>query len=188
MNEQDLDRLVYASHENNELDAPEVSDADLREITALTNSLAHLREAERELSESSRSVMNLSAQEMRALQFLVVSSRRGEIVTPSTLASHLGISAASTTKLLNRLERGQHISRALHPRDRRALKIEVSPQAEALTQRSVGRQQARRFYAAARLTSAERAVVTKFLDGLTHGIELDRKSWITAHQDPTAEG
>lgn len=186
MTESDFDRLVYASHETHELNVPEVSDADLGEIMALTNSLAQLREAERKLSESSRSVMNLSAQEMRALQFLVVSLRRGEIVTPSTLASHLGISPASTTKLLNRLERGHLISRVLHPSDRRALKIEVSPQAQALTQRSVGRQQARRFHAAVRLTSAERAVVTKFLDALTRGIDLDREKWITAHQEPTA--
>lgn len=173
----DLDRLIHSSLKSDAPDVPEMSDLELTEVTAVTNSLAQLREAERELSESSRSAMNLSEQEMRALQFLVVVVRRGEIVTPSMLASHLRISPASTTKLLNRLERGGHVSRTLHPHDRRAIKIDVNPQTEALTQRSVGRQQARRFYAAVHLTSEERKVVARFLDELTEGMQRDRDDW-----------
>lgn len=186
--EQDLERLMHASQVNAMFEAPNVSEPELGEINALTNALSNLRDAERELSESSRSAMNLSAQEMRALQFLVVSSRRGNAATPTMLAKHLRISPASTTKLLNKLERGGHISRRIHPSDRRAFTIDVSPQTEATTQRSVGRQQARRYLASARLSSDERAVVTRFLDELTDGIKKDRQAWEGAEHAPPALG
>jgi len=178
--EQDLERFRHASQANYMLEAPNISETELLEVNELINSLANLRNAERELTEASRSAMNLSTQEMRALQFLVVSSRRGNVSTPTMLAKHLRISPASTTKLLNRLERGGHISRRIHPSDRRAFTIEVSPQTEAITQRSVGRQQARRFLAASRLSSDERAIVTRFLDELTQGITVDRQIWESA--------
>lgn len=175
--EQDLERLMHASQAKGMFEAPNISEPELLEVNELTNSLANLRDAERELTEASRSAMHLSTQEMRALQFLVVSLRRGNVSTPTMLARHLRISPASTTKLLNRLERGGHISRSIHPSDRRAFTIEVSPQTVAMTQRSVGRQQARRFLAAARLSSDERAIVTRFLDELTQGITVDRQIW-----------
>jgi DNA-binding MarR family transcriptional regulator len=121
--------------------------------------------------------MKLSEQDMRALHYLIVAKRQGEIVTPGMIAAHLRISAASTTKLLNRLERDNHITRRLHPRDRRAFVIEVTPETEASAKQTVGRQQARRFYAAARLTSEERAAVTRFLTDMTEEISLTRADW-----------
>lgn len=185
--EKELDQLVHASREAGTVEAPEISDRELAEVNALTDALARLREAERGLTEVSRSSLGVSPQELRALQYLVAASRQGELVTPSALADYLRISAASTTKLLNRLERGQHITRALHPHDRRAIQIDVTPQSEALTQRSVGRQQARRFFAAARLTSSERALVTEFLDQITHDMERDRETWSDTHDLSTSD-
>src|SRR5690606_35090429 len=184
--EEEVQASLQSVVEGGVVEAPGVSDAAPGEINALTAALANLREAERELTERSRFTMNISEQDMRALQFLVVSLRRGELVTPSAIANHLRISAASTTKLLNRLERAGHISRELHPSDRRAFKIEISPETEAWAQRSFGRQQARRFLAAARLSSEERLVVTRFLDEVAHGIRRDAESWghITRHQQP----
>lgn len=181
----DLYGLVHASGESNTVDAPAIPDGELTEITALMNSLARLREAERELSEASREFMQLTDQEMRALRYLVVGTRQGDLVTPSVLAHHLKISAASSTKLLNRLERGQYIVRSLHPHDRRAIKIDVTPECEALMQRTVGRQQARRFYAAANLTGAERKVVMRFLDGMTRDIRHDEANWANPDRSAT---
>jgi hypothetical protein len=55
--------------------------------------------------------------------------------------------------------------------------IEVTPETEASAKQTVGRQQARRFYAAARLTSEERAAVTRFLTDMTEEISLTRADW-----------
>ena len=129
------------------------------------------------MSRASADGVKLSEQDMRALHYLIVAKRQGEIVTPGMIAAHLEISAASTTKLLNRLEREGHIVRHVHPRDRRALMIEVTPKTEASAKQTVGKQQARRFYAAARLTSEERAAVTRFLTDMANEISLTRADW-----------
>lgn len=175
--EHDLDKLTHASQENISLEAPEISDKDLEEATYILNALAKLRDSERELSAISRLTLDVSEQDLRALQFLVISQRRGNTITPSDIASHIGISAASTTKLLNRLESKAHIWRVIHPSDRRAFKIQVRPETEAILQRSVGRQQARRLLIALQLSSEERAIVAGFLDELTRGINYDREIW-----------
>lgn len=165
------------------IDMPSLSPEEGLEIARLMNALARLREAELRLSEASRKYMKLSTQDMRALHYLIVAKRQGELVTPGMLASHLRISAASTTKLLNRLERGNHVVRLLHPTDRRAFRIEITPETEASAKQTVGRQQARRFYAAARLTSGEREVVTRFLDDMREEISFKETDW--AHDSRT---
>lgn len=162
------------------IDAPSLPPAETAEIARLMNALARLREEELRLSEASRKYMKLSAQDMRALHYLIVAKRQGEVVTPGMLAGHLRISAASTTKLLNRLERGNHVVRLLHPTDRRAFRIEITPETEASAKQTVGRQQARRYYAAARLTSSEREIVTRFLDDMREEISLRKADW--AHE------
>lgn len=163
------------------IDISDVPDAVMEEIVEMMNALSRLREAETRLSEASRKYMRLSEQDMRALHYLIAAKEQGEIITPGMLAAHLRISAASTTKLLNRLERDHHIVRHLHPHDRRAFMIEVTPETEASARQTVGRMQARRFYAAARLTSGERATVTRFLRDMTNEISLKRADWA---QDP----
>ncbi|EYT54712.1 MarR family transcriptional regulator [Leucobacter sp. UCD-THU] len=174
---ENLYRVGMKAGSSDLVDVSDVPEAAMKEIAQLMNALARLREAETLLSEASRKYMKLSEQDMRALHYLIVAKRQGEIVTPGMIAAHLRISAASTTKLLNRLERDNHITRRLHPRDRRAFVIEVTPETEASAKQTVGRQQARRFYAAARLTSEERAAVTRFLTDMTEEISLTRADW-----------
>lgn len=165
-------------------ETPHLTQQDLAEISELMNSLARLREAELLLSEASRKYMRLSTQDMRALHYLIVAKRQGRMVTPSMIAAHLRISAASTTKLLSRLEKGGHIVRHIHPSDRRAFVIEVTPETQASAQETVGQHQARRFSSAARLTSDERAVVTRFLDDMTERISLKNARWAQEPETP----
>jgi DNA-binding MarR family transcriptional regulator len=82
------------------------------------------------------------------------------------IAEHLGISTASTTKLLDRLADAGHITRSAHPSDRRAVVITVNPLAHAEVQETIGRLHAKRFQVAARLAPHEREVVIRFLDEL----------------------
>ena len=93
------------------------------------------------------------------------------------IAGFLKISAASTTKLLNRLERGGHIVRRVHPTDRRAFAIEITPETEASAKRTVGKQHAKRLDAAARLTSQEREIVTRFLQDMSRQISITNAEW-----------
>ena len=159
------------------VDRSGIAEEDVRQITELMKSLGALRDAEQRLSEVSRRFMQLNETDMRALHYLIVCAHREMIATPGGIAQHLSISTASTTKLLDRLERGGHIVRAAHPTDRRALAISITPETHRAAMDTVGRQQAKRFNAAARLSRDERDVVIGFLRDMTEEITLRDEAW-----------
>lgn len=159
------------------VDRAGLSAADLGQIDELMAALAGLRDAERALSEASRRYMDLGETDMRALHFLIVCENTDVVATPSAIAHSLGISSASTTKLLDRLERAGHIRRRRHPSDRRALMISIEPATRASAMRTVGTQHARRVHAARRLSPSERGVVIDFLEDMTAEISLDGATW-----------
>src|SRR5699024_5738923 len=167
-----------ASDPHGELvDRSGLSEADLAQIDALMEALARLRAAEKELADASMRYMELNETDMRALHFLIVCENRGTVATASAISAHLAISSASTTKLLDRLERGDHIRREPHPDDRRALAIRIEPATRTAAMRTVGAQQARRVGAARRLGARERDVVIAFLEDMTAEISLEDADW-----------
>lgn len=159
------------------VDRSELSPEEIAHISKLMKTLSALRETEQALSDASQKYMKLGAQDMRALHYLIVAKNRGELVQPGMLSSYLDISKASTTKLLNRLESGGHIERQMHPMDRRAMAISVTPSTEASAMNTVGKQQASRFHAAAKLSRAERDVVIRFLEEMRQGLSVENADW-----------
>lgn len=145
------------------VDLASVGPEELAQISELMQAVGALREVEDRMGAASRAYMRLGATDMRALHLLIVNENRGTVTTAAMLAAHLGITSASTTKLLDRLERGGHVTRTPHPSDGRALAVRISPGTRQVATETVGRQQARRFHAAARLTTDEREVVIRFL-------------------------
>jgi DNA-binding MarR family transcriptional regulator len=139
---------------------------EITQVVRVLESMRRWRETEAELSEASRRYMKLGNTDMRALRYLIAAQRNGAVVTPSSIAAHLGISTASTTKLLDRLAAGGHVRRLPHPTDRRSLAIEVSEDTSVAARATVGRIHARRFDVAASLAPEERDVVIRFLDEL----------------------
>ncbi len=165
------------------VDRSGVAPEDLAQISTLMAALGELREAEQRLSRASRRYMQLNETDMRALHYLIVCTNAHTIATPGGIAQHLAISTASTTKLLDRLEKGGHIVRSPHPHDRRALAITITDETREAAMQTVGRQQARRFYAAARLTRAERDTVVRFLRDMTQEITLPEGGWASPEND-----
>jgi len=159
------------------VDRSRLGETDIAEINRIMRAMASLREAEERLSEASLRYMKLNRTDMRALHFLIVAENTSQIVTPSAIAEHLGISTASTTKLLDRLERGGHIVRGSHPTDRRALRILVQAETRAAAMRTIGKQHAKRFTASIELSSAERAVVAHFLESMAKQLEVRDGEW-----------
>ncbi|PWH06989.1 MarR family transcriptional regulator [Brachybacterium endophyticum] len=169
---------LSASDPDGELSgSADLDGATEREIDELMAALVALREAETELSDASRRYMDLGTTDMRALHFLIAAAHKGEIATPGALGQHLGISSGSTTKLLDRLVRAGHVSRAPHPEDRRAVTILVTPSTRSAAMESIGRQHAGRVRAAVRLTSAERHVATRFLQDMAQEISPAGQDW-----------
>lgn len=165
------------------IDISSMAPEDVDQINTLMDSLAGLREAERQLSEASRRYMKLNESDMKALHYLVAARNQGTVATPGGIAAHLGISTASTTKLLDRLERAGHVLRQPHPSDRRALAITVSESTRAAAMNTVGRQQAKRFGVAARRTPAEREIISGFLQEMAREITPSPENWSAAGQD-----
>ncbi|MGO4146218.1 MarR family winged helix-turn-helix transcriptional regulator [Paenarthrobacter sp. YAF11_1] len=159
------------------VDRSGLSDDDVQQISDIMAALARLREAEQRLADASLRYMKLNQSDMRALHYLIVCANHGVIATPGAIASRLNISTASTTKLLDRLERAGHVTRRAHPSDRRALAIAITPETHEAATRTVGRQQAKRFLAAARLTPDERDTVMRFLDDMAQEIEVSEEVW-----------
>ena len=162
------------------VDRSGLSAAEVRQISEVMQALGGLREAEQKLSEASLRYMKLNTTDMRALHFLIACENSSIVATPGAISAHLGISTASTTKLLDRLERAAHIVRSPHPSDRRALAIAITPETRRSAIETVGRQHARRFIAAARLSSDEREIVRRFLVDMTSEIALGDEPWATS--------
>lgn len=159
------------------IDRADLDPAQIRHIGEVMAALGRLRSAENELSEASLKYMKLNQSDMRALHYLIVAANTHQTATPGGIASHLKISTASTTKLLDRLEKAGHITRQPHPSDRRALAISITAETQQAAMETVGKQHAKRFHAAARLTPAERDVVIRFLDDMSAELALGDVAW-----------
>lgn len=143
-----------------------LADTDVDQVVRVLEGLRRWREAERRASEASRRYMNLGETDMKAVRFVIALRNQGRVATPGAIATHLGITTASTTKLLDRLVAGGHVRRFPHPSDRRSLAIEVSDETRRVARETVGRSHARRFDAVARLAPREREIVARFLEDL----------------------
>lgn len=163
------------------VDRASMSDEDMAGISDVMGALGVLRAAEQKISDASRRYMKLNETDMRAVHFLIASQHTGTVVTPGMLAAHLGISTASTTKLLDRLEAAGHLVRAPHPTDRRALTVAVTSDTHEAAMQTVGKQHAKRVHAAARLTPEQRQIVVSFLLGMAADLELGDDPWLSDH-------
>lgn len=165
------------------LDVSEMDEAHIAHTVRVLDALRDWRAAEERLSEASRRLMKLGDNDMRALRYIVVVTDRGDVATARGIAEHLGISSAATTKLLDRLERGDHIRRRPHPHDRRSSSIVITPETRSAAETTVGREHARRFRVAAALSPEERDVVIRFLGELSRTTEGD---WADAAASPAS--
>ncbi|QLD13050.1 MarR family transcriptional regulator [Microbacterium oleivorans] len=117
-----------------------------------------------------RADMDMNATDLSALRMLSIREQRGELVKPHDLARHLGISSASTTKLLDRLSREGFIEREPHPNDRRALVITLTDSSRADFGRHFATRMARMRGAMEPFDDAELATVARFLDGMSEAV------------------
>lgn len=100
------------------------------------------------------------------LQTFAVISRGGSPMTPTEVAARTGLPASSTTRVLDRLERGGYIVRGSVPNDRRKTAVEVvEAKAAEIAQHYTGKiDQLRRLNA--KRTDAEIAAVISYLSEL----------------------
>lgn len=96
----------------------------MKAVRAFTDAMDHMHG-------DLRGDMGMNATDLAALRMLILREQRGELVKPHDIATHLSITSASTTKLLERLETSGHLERRAHPTDRRARVVVLTEHALA---------------------------------------------------------
>ena len=110
-----------------------------------------------------RGDMDMNTTDLAALRMLIIREQHGEVVKPNDLATHLAISTASTTKLLDRLTAAGYLVRKPHPHDRRARIVALTDEARVTFRRHFGERLQRMRDAADAYTDEELRAIVRFL-------------------------
>ncbi len=159
--------MRYFSSASDLVDRVGLSEQEVDQCFRVLESLRQWQQASRALSEASKRYMKLNESDMRAIRMIIRATEQEQIVTPKDVAREVGISSASTTKLVDRLVAAGHLVRVPHPHDRRTTCLEVTESTRLSAHDTIGRQHARRFSAAASLSADDRETVIRFLEALT---------------------
>lgn len=159
--------MRHFSSSSDLVDRTGLSEKDVDQSLRVLNALRRWQTASRALAETSKRYMKLNESDMRAIRMIIRASEQNQIVTPKDVAREVGISSASTTKLVDRLVAGGHLVRSPHPHDRRTMCLEVTENTLRSARDTIGRQHARRFAAVAALSPDDREAVIRFLDALS---------------------
>jgi DNA-binding MarR family transcriptional regulator len=134
--------------------------------TAILHALRRFRRADQEMRRRMSADMDMNVSDMQALQHVIAAEAQGEPATPRDLSALLGISSASTTKLLDRLSASGHLERHPHPTDRRALVLRSTPFAHSEIRARMQRMHSGMEQAAAAVPPESRAAVVALLDAM----------------------
>lgn len=146
------------------------------------NLLRRYRAADQEMRRRTRDSMGMGETDLLALRYVLKAEREGEVLTPGMLARRLGISTASTTVLIDRLERSGHLARRAHPTDRRSLVVVSTTDSDSEVRQTLGRMHRAMIDVADSLDPAELRAVAQFLVGMIDAVALAE-----ADEDPHAE-
>lgn len=128
----------------------------------IMEALRSYRAAEMAMRRRTQDAMSMGENELLVLRYLTRATRDGG-VTPIDIARYLGVSTASTTALLDRLERSGHLERRRHPTDRRKVLVQPTPHTEHEMRDILGSLHGRMMGATRGMTTAEAEAVTAFL-------------------------
>lgn len=141
---------------------------DRAEITLLARQLAVELEA---FAAEFAQMHGLHPTDVRALVHVMDAARHGQQLRPRDLSERLGLTTASVTALLDRLEREGHIERVRHVTDRRSITIQPKEQMLAAGGAYFGGLQGRMMQVLADLSDEQARVVRETLGRLIAVIE-----------------
>lgn len=134
------------------------------------NALRAYRDVETGLRRSLSQRLNINETDLGALRFLLGVWQREQTASPKDLALALGISSASTTLVIDRLEKAGYIRRRRHPVDRRGVIVEPGDKATEEFRTAFDVEKRGVLAAATSLSSEETETVTRFLRSMEQAI------------------
>lgn len=137
----------------------------------LLSALRAFRSADHELRRRMSAGMEMNTTDLAALRYVIAHEAADDPATPLALARHLGISGASTSKLLDRLTGSGHLDRVPHPRDGRSRVVVATDHAHAQVRERLGGMHERMFEIAQQVPESARPAAIEFLR--TMALHLD---------------
>jgi len=134
--------------------------------------LEALGESVHEADDAALRKLDLRSTDALALLHVVQAAAADRPLSPTALASRLGITTAAVTKLVDRLSRAGRAERRPNPRDRRGLVVVPSADASADLEQAYGHITSPLVQVVDELTDAEAEVIARFATRLGQAIRL----------------
>ena len=147
------------------------TDPDHPRAREVLDAVRSYRATETQLRRRTQDSMGMNENDLLAMRYLMQARQTGGSLGPKDLSRLLGISTASTTALIDRLEKGGYVRRHARPNDRRAWEIVPTDTSDTEVRGTVGGMHARMMQAAAELTPEEAGVVIRFMGRLREALE-----------------
>ncbi|MFB2586610.1 MarR family winged helix-turn-helix transcriptional regulator [Herbiconiux liukaitaii] len=138
---------------------------------AVLEAMRSFRTAESAMRRRSEASLGMGENDLVAMRYLLRAAEQGKSVGPKELAQYLGITSASITVLLDRLEKQGHIHREPSPFDRRALIIVPTVPTDEVQAATLGDVRRELLDVVERLTPEEAATVVRFISDLRAAVD-----------------
>ncbi|MFZ8756080.1 MarR family winged helix-turn-helix transcriptional regulator [Microbacterium sp. HMH0099] len=129
------------------------------------------RAAEVAMRRRTRESMSMGENELLVLRYLLRATGENRLVSPSELTRYLGVSTASTTAIIDRLEKTGHVTRVPHPTDRRSIHVVATAASDAEVRATLGEMHSRMMAAVVDMTPEESSVVIACLSRLQDAVD-----------------
>ncbi|MBF4572887.1 MarR family transcriptional regulator [Herbiconiux sp. VKM Ac-1786] len=146
-------------------------DAERDRSIAVLEAMRTFRSAESAMRRRSQESMNMGENDLIAMRYLLRATEQGKTVGPKELAQYLGITSASITVLLDRLEKNGHIHREPSPFDRRALIIVPTIPKDAIEAATLGDVRPELIDVVERLSADEVRIIVDFLTEMREAVD-----------------
>ncbi|WP_082561648.1 MarR family winged helix-turn-helix transcriptional regulator [Microbacterium sp. Root61] len=147
------------------------SDKEVARARQVLEALRLYQAADSAMRRRTRQAMSMRENEMLVLSFLMRAREEGETVTPTDIARYLGISTASTTALIDRLEKSGHLARTRHPTDRRSVLLAATAQADDEMRSALDELDERMLSTASGITESQSRTIVSFLERMRRAVD-----------------
>lgn len=137
----------------------------------LLEALRMYRAAETAMRRRTQQSMSMGENELLALRYITRARSLDRLVTPMDLARYLGISTASVTALLDRLEKTDHVVRAPHPTDRRKIVLSTTGHTDEEIRATLGEMHARMYDAVDGIPEDDARTIIDFLERMRTAVD-----------------
>ena len=147
------------------------ADAARRRAVEVLQAFRLYRAADTAMRRRTRDAMAMGENDLLTVRYLLKAEGEGRIVQPAEIARYLGVSTASTTAIIDRLERSDHVRRAPHPTDRRAIVVVPTVETDHEVRRTLGAMHARMLDAVIGMSPEEARIVIECLGRMQAAVD-----------------